>query len=181
MNRGRVVAAAVALSLLAGCGPPVEASPPAPDASAFPNQQALDEIATAVERLGRGRLAAVYAGVAIDVSADRVDVWATDPAAVRAATATAPWAGRLRVHRAANAAADLEPTFQRIRRDLEHWRRVGLPVGVAGVRPDGRCVEVGTPDPARARREFPARYPGVALCLVHQPDAGRPHPWDERD
>jgi hypothetical protein len=85
----------------------------------------------------------------------------------------------VRLHPARYAAIDLEPTFQRILREQDYWRRQGLPVVMSGVRHDGLCIEVGTPDPQRAEREFRRRYPGVAMCFSAHADTG--NPWDERD
>jgi hypothetical protein len=146
--------------------------------SAFPNQGELNDIAGRVRHLGEGALASIYAGVAIDVHADCVDVWVTDPPRFRAAIAGMSWVHRVRLHPARHAAADLEPTFHRILREQDHWRQQGLPVVQAGVRHDGFCIEVGTPDPQRAEREFRRRYLGVPMCFSAQADTG--NPWDER-
>jgi hypothetical protein len=183
----RVASSLLALVLLAGCadagplGP--EAGAPAVTAaaggqSAFPNQEELDEIAAKVRKMGEGEFATVYAGLAIDVHHDRVDVWVTDSATFKAAVDAQPWGARVRLRPARHAAADLEPTFQRILRDQSYWRQRGLPVGYSGVRVDGACIDVGTPDPKRAEREFPQRYPGVPMCFSAQPDVG--NPWQER-
>ncbi|MFI6822457.1 hypothetical protein ACIBJE_16105 [Micromonospora sp. NPDC050187] len=175
------------LILLAGCAngspPGVEtgtmSDQPATDSpSAFPNQGELDEIADRIRRLGEGELASVYTGLAIDVENDRVDVWVTDPPRFKAAIDGLPWQQRVRLHPARHAAVDLEPTFQRILREHGHWRQQGLPVAYSGVRHDGSCIEVGTPDPQRAEREFPRRYPGIPMCFSEQADTG--NPWEER-
>ncbi|MEV6814339.1 hypothetical protein AB0M52_19750, partial [Micromonospora sp. NPDC051296] len=96
---------------------------------------------------------------------DRVDVWATDPPRFAAAIDAMPWGQRIRLHPARHAAADLEPTHERILQEQDHWRQQGLPVVQSGVRHDGSCIEVGTPDPQRAEREFLQRYPGVPMCF----------------
>ncbi|MER7460400.1 hypothetical protein [Micromonospora sp. NPDC126480] len=181
----RFAGALVGLVLVAGCGgagpSDVEVGTSGQltpsSASAFPNQGELEQIAAEVSKLGQGELASLYAGVAIDVQDDRVDVWAKDPTRFEAAIDAMPWRQRIRLHPAAHAAAELEPTFQRILQDQDHWRTQGLPVVQSGVRHDGSCIEVGTPDPQRAEREFRQRYPGVPMCFSAQADTG--NPWEE--
>ncbi|WP_141725192.1 hypothetical protein [Micromonospora pallida] len=89
-----------------------------------------------------------------------------------------PWGSRVRLRPARHAAAELGPTFQQILRDQDYWRQRGLPVVQSGVRHDGSCIEVGTPDPRRAEREFSQRYPGAPMCFSVQADTG--NPWQER-
>src|SRR5690348_12802665 len=95
----KIAGSLLVLILLGGCA---DTSPPgvgagttsgrsATDhASAFPNQGELNEVAADVRRLGEAELADVYAGLAIDVYDDRVDVWATDPPRFAAAIDAMP-------------------------------------------------------------------------------------------
>ncbi|WFE22219.1 hypothetical protein O7621_02280 [Solwaraspora sp. WMMD937] len=186
MRTCRVFAASIfTLGLLTACGgtgsDSVAAGPGDPTItavpSAWPNQDELNQIAMVVGRIGEDEFAEVYAGHAIDVQDDRVDVWAKDSAEFEAAIESMPWGHRVRLHPADHAAIDLEPTFQQILRNQDYWRQQGLPVVQSGVRHDGSCVEVGTPEPEQAERAFPQRYPGVPFCFSKQEDSG--NPWQE--
>jgi hypothetical protein len=183
--RQKIAAAVLSVGILTACGgtgsDPIAAGPGDPTItavpSAWPNQDELNQIAMAVGHLGAGEFAEIYAGLSIDVQDDRVDVWARDSAEFEAAIEAMPWSHRVRLHPAGHAAIDLEPTFQQILRDQDYWRQQGLPVVQSGVRHDGSCVEVGTPEPEQAERAFAQRYPGGPFCFSKQGDSG--NPWQE--
>jgi hypothetical protein len=146
--------------------PPLRTNPD-PAASGFPvNHGELSDIADVIWRLAESKYRSVYAGLAINTDADRVDVWSKPSAEFAAEINAQPWANRVRMHEAPYSNADLEPTFFRIiYDDQDYWKERGLPVMSAGIRHEGTYIEIGTPDPVRAEREFPQRYPGTPFCF----------------
>ncbi|MFB9544306.1 hypothetical protein [Micromonospora sagamiensis] len=180
--RSKAAASLFLLILLAGCAddssPGVEAGATSRQLategpSAFPNQGELNDIAARVRQLGEGALALIYAGIAIDVHDDRVDVWVTDPPRFRAAIGGMPWTQRVRLHPARHAAADLEPTFQRILREQDHWRQQGLPVVQSGVRHDGATLASRCASPCRPTPVTPGTSVGDVRRRPEPVAAGR--------
>ena len=147
--------------------PPLRTNPD-PAASGFPvNEGELSAIGEAVRQLAESKYRSVFAGLAINTDADRVDVWSKRSAEFTAEINAQPWASRVRMYEAPYSNADLEQTFFRIIfDDQDYWKDRGLPVMSALIRHEGTYIEIGTPDPARAEQEFPQRYPGAPFCFV---------------
>ena len=188
VGRRTAVAVALMVMLVSGCatsgGPPQPGEPPAcpPDsiteppppianrpravhASYPPNYPELNATADVIGELGRTQFRSVFAGLAINTDEDRVDVWAKKSPEFTAEINALPGAAKVRMHEAPYSYSELEPTLYRIAEDYEYWVTRGLDVVTAGARIEGTYIEVGTPDPARARQEFPQRYPGTPFCF----------------
>ncbi|WP_328462575.1 hypothetical protein OHA21_35620 [Actinoplanes sp. NBC_00393] len=118
-----------------------------------------------IERGGRERFAASFAGIEIDQRRVRAIVYRVPSAAFDDYVRQSAEDNCVVVRDAAHAVAELGDWHDRVVADLPYWTAQGVRIVTVGSRHDGVGVEIGTRDFERARRWLPARY-GVEAPLV---------------
>ena len=196
IGRWTALAGALMLTMLSGCAtsswsaqpgePPacpadVTAEPVSPianrpraHASGPPNHGELSAIADVISQLGQTRFRSVYAGLAINTDEDRVDVWSKKSAEFAAEINVQPWAARVRMYGAPYSFEELDRMHYRVLEDYDYWKARGLPLVQSGIRHEGTYIEIGTPDPVRAKQEFAQRYPGAPFCYFTRTERAIP-------
>lgn len=129
---------------------------------------ALSQIADTAGTLGL-RHEAVYTGLVMDGSVDRVYVWRIEsPASAEfdRDLQALPGSDKIEIRCAPYTQQQLLAWLQQLRADAPHWKSMGLLLHEIGPRPDGICLTVGTEHPDRAEQELRAAYPEFALCFT---------------
>jgi hypothetical protein len=182
-----------ALFMMAGCGEPGGAEPPADGVPtgewstagcALPRTPtgttmgavtiastppALDAAMARIDGGGRARFARSYAGLEVDQRLGRAIVYRVPSAAFDDFVRTSAEDTCVVVRDAAHCLAELTRWHERITADLGGWADQGIRISTVGARHDGAGVEIGTQDVDLARRELPAHYGADApLVFVEQ-------------
>lgn len=121
----------------------------------------LSADAEAVAQYARRHFPRVFAGAAVDEGARQIIIYrlASHPAFDEAVTDKFPTV-RLAFRAAPRTERELQNLTRRVLSDVDYWHRRGIEIAGVGPDPSRGVVEVMTPDAARARPEFRAKYGG---------------------
>jgi hypothetical protein len=137
---------------------------------AMVNNADLHALTAHIDETGRAQHAASYAGIEIDESRAIATVYRVpDPGLDDFLAREAPG---VRVIDADHGLQELTLWHDHVVDDLTAWAENGVTISTVVARHDGSGVEVGTPDPGRARHEMLRRY-GVKAPLIF---TARPRP-----
>lgn len=166
LSRMRWAALTAALLITgAGCGASAPGEKDAASGSATASTPDASSLADAVDTLGRERFAPFYAGIVMENG--RVVVYRRPGSALDDSVAALPGSALATFRDARYGAAQLQPLRERVESDIAYWAGRGITVSAVAIPPQGTGVEVTTPQPDRARTEFPARYgPDPAVLVV---------------
>jgi hypothetical protein len=159
----------VSTILVSACAAGTGATGASTSASSPRSSVSIDDQATLIDELGRGRYSDLFAG--IDVSDGQVavyrttgDGWRAFDDAVRGLGTAVPVA----IREAPYSAVELDRLVQRIVADREYWAGQGVAISSVNARQDGTSVEVGSADSARAGQLLADRYGPVPPIAAAQ-------------
>jgi hypothetical protein len=134
-------------------------------------------LAAAMERIDRGgreRFAASFAGLEVDQARVRVIVYRVPSASFDDFLRASAEDSCVVVRDAAHGVAELTAWHDRVVADLTYWAAQGLRITTVGSRHDGAGVEIGTRDPEATRSGFLARYGDDAPLVFIEEGPVRP-------
>ncbi|GIE27863.1 hypothetical protein Ait01nite_009080 [Actinoplanes italicus] len=134
-------------------------------------------LAAAMERIDRGgreRFAASFAGLEVDQTRVRAIVYRVPSAAFDDFIRAGAEDSCIVVRDAAHGVAELTTWHDRVVADLSYWVGQGIEISTVGSRHDGAGVEIGTPDIEATRGALLARYGDEAPLIFVEEGPVRP-------
>jgi hypothetical protein len=134
----------------------------------------LESVMAEIDRAGRERFGDSFAGLEVDQKQVRAYVYRVPSATFDDFIRGAAEDVCVVVRDAAHSAVDLKYWHDRVFADLAYWEHHGVRIVTVGARHDGSGVEIGTRDPAAARRALPDRYGERAPLILVEEGPVRP-------